>query len=153
MSKVFAVSEIDAQQTIDRFVSENFPESYAIFSQYGNRSQTKTERFTTVPFMMLNGSMQWKVPLKAATMGDFLKTFEIQNHETVTVENVSYTVGDEIDCQELLKVFSGFYRECIRKWEPKGRHLDYRYFKRFILSKGVYVSDVLHAIWIKDVSR
>ena len=32
MSKVFAVSEIDAQQTIDRFVSENFPESYAIFS-------------------------------------------------------------------------------------------------------------------------
>ena len=87
MSKVFAVSEIDAQQTIDRFVSENFPESYAIFSQYGNRSQTKTERFTTVPFMMLNGSMQWKVPLKAATMGDFLKTFEIQNHETVTVEN------------------------------------------------------------------
>lgn len=120
------------------------------FSQYGNRSQTKTERFTTVPFMMLNGSMQWKVPLKAATMGDFLKTFEIQNHETVTVENVSYTVGDEIDCQELLKVFSGFYRECIRKWEPKGRHLDYRYFKRFILSKGVYVSDVLHAIWIKD---
>lgn len=31
MSKVFAVSEIDAQQTIDRFVSENFPESYAIF--------------------------------------------------------------------------------------------------------------------------
>lgn len=82
--------------------------------------------------------------------GDFLKTFEIQNHETVTVENVSYTVGDEIDCQELLKVFSGFYRECIRKWEPKGRHLDYRYFKRFILSKGVYVSDVLHAIWIKD---
>lgn len=25
MSKVFAVSEIDAQQTIDRFVSENFP--------------------------------------------------------------------------------------------------------------------------------
>lgn len=44
MSKVFAVSEIDAQQTIDRFVSENFPESYAIFSQYGNRSQTKTER-------------------------------------------------------------------------------------------------------------
>ena len=49
MSKVFAVSEIDAQQTIDRFVSENFPESYAIFSQYGNRSQTKTERFTTVP--------------------------------------------------------------------------------------------------------
>ena len=28
MSKVFAVSEIDAQQTIDRFVSENFPESY-----------------------------------------------------------------------------------------------------------------------------
>ena len=36
MSKVFAVSEIDAQQTIDRFVSENFPESYAIFSQYGN---------------------------------------------------------------------------------------------------------------------
>lgn len=150
MSKVFAVSEIDAQQTIDRFVSENFPESYAIFSQYGNRSQTKTERFTTVPFMMLNGSMQWKVPLKAATMGDFLKTFEIQNHETVTVENVSYTVGDEIDCQELLKVFSGFYRECIRKWEPKGRHLDYRYFKRFILSKGVYVSDVLHAIWIKD---
>ena len=138
MSKVFAVSEIDAQQTIDRFVSENFPESYAIFSQYGNRSQTKTERFTTVPFMMLNGSMQWKVPLKAATMGDFLKTFEIQNHETVTVENISYTVGDEIDCQELLKVFSGFYRECIRKWEPKGRHLDYRYFKRFILSKGVF---------------
>lgn len=136
MSKVFAVSEIDAQQTIDRFVSENFPESYAIFSQYGNRSQTKTERFTTVPFMMLNGSMQWKVPLKAATMGDFLKTFEIQNHETVTVENVSYTVGDEIDCQELLKVFSEFYRECIRKWEPKGRHLDYRYFKRFILSKA-----------------
>lgn len=66
MSKVFAVSEIDAQQTIDRFVSENFPESYVIFSQYGNRSQTKTERFTTVPFMMLNGSMQWKVPLKAA---------------------------------------------------------------------------------------
>ena len=40
MSKVFAVTEIDAQQTIDRFVSENFPESYAIFSQYGNRSQT-----------------------------------------------------------------------------------------------------------------
>ena len=153
MSKVFAVSEIDAQQTIDRFVSENFPESYAIFSQYGNRSQTKTERFTTVPFMMLNGSMQWKVPLKAAPMGDFLKTFEIQNHETVTVENVSYTVGDEIDCQELLKVFSEFYRECIRKWEPKGRHLDYRYFKRFILSKGVYVSDVLHAIWIKTVTQ
>ena len=150
MSKVFAVSEIDAQQTIDRFVSENFPESYAIFSQYGNRSQTKTERFTTVPFMMLNGSMQWKVPLKAATMGDFLKTFEIQNHETVTVENVSYTVGDEIDCQELLKVFSEFYRECIRKWEPKGRHLDYRYFKRFILSKGVYVSDVLHGYLLKD---
>ena len=54
MSKVFAVSEIDAQQTIDRFVSENFPESYAIFSQYGNRSQTKTERFTTVPFMTVS---------------------------------------------------------------------------------------------------
>ena len=79
MSKIFAVNEIDVQQTIERFVLENFPDSYVIFPQYGNSSQTKTERFTTVPFMMLNGSMQWKVPLKAATMGDFLKTFEIQN--------------------------------------------------------------------------
>ena len=47
-------------------------------------------------------------------------------------------------------MFWGFYRECIGKWEPKGRHREFRYLKHFILSTGVYVSDVFHAIWIKD---
>lgn len=35
MSKVFAVSEIDAQQTIDRFVSENFPRAMQYFRSMG----------------------------------------------------------------------------------------------------------------------
>ena len=86
--------------------------------------------------MMLNGSMQWKVPLKAATMGDFLKTFEIQNHETVTVENVSYTVGDEIDCQELLKMFQDF-TGMYKKMGTKGKAPGLQIFKRLYFQKGI----------------
>ena len=77
MKKEFSVKGIDSFQTIDKFIWENFPEGCAAFPQYGNSSQMKTERFTTVPFIMMNGSMQWKVPIKNATMGEFLKTFEI----------------------------------------------------------------------------
>lgn len=150
MNKEFVVEEIDPFQTINRFIREIYPEGYAAFPQYGDSSRTKTERFTTVPFMMMNGSMQWKVPIKIATMGEFLTTFEMDSNDTVIVEKVAYAIGDEINCKDLLNVFWGFYRECIRKWEPKGRYREFRYLKHFILSTGVYVSDVFHAIWLKD---
>ncbi len=150
MNKEVSVKEIDPFQTIDKFIWENFPDGCATFPQYGNSSQMKTERFTAVPFMLMNGNMQWKIPTKNATMGEFLKTFEMENTDTVTVEKVLYAGGDEIDCQELLKVFLGFYRESIRRWEPKEKYYNIRYFKHFILSTGVHVSDVFHAIWLKD---
>lgn len=136
MNKEFVVEEIDPFQTINRFIREIYPEGYAAFPQYGDSSRTKTERFTTVPFMMMNGSMQWKVPIKIATMGEFLTTFEMDSNDTVIVEKVAYAIGDEINCKDLLNVFWGFYRECIRKWEPKGRYREFRYLKHFILSKG-----------------
>lgn len=122
MNKEFVVEEIDPFQTINRFIREIYPEGYAAFPQYGDSSRTKTERFTKVPFMMMNGSMQWKVPIKIATMGEFLTTFEMDSNDTVIVEKVAYAIGDEINCKDLLNVFWGFYRECIRKWEPKGRY-------------------------------
>lgn len=150
MNKEFSGEEMNPFQTIDRFVREKYPEGSAVFSQYGDSSWTKTERFTTVPFLMMNGSMQWKVPTKIATMGEFLTTFELESNNIIILEKVVDATGDKIDCQELLKVFWGFYRECIRKWEPKERYHDFRYLKHFILSTGVHVSDVFHAIWIKD---
>ena len=89
MNKEFVVKEIDPFQTINRFIRKIYPEGYAAFPQYGDSSRTKTERFTTVPFMMMNGSMQWKVPIKIATMGEFLTTFEMDSNDTVIVEKVA----------------------------------------------------------------
>ena len=132
--KKINISECNKTMSILDFARNNTVTGNISLKLYGNKADNWINGNERVPYIIIDGRMQWNVLAKHATIFDLAKTFNINIGNNLEIEfdevqNWGSYVGD-IELQNA--VFRKFFKSDVKQWEPREKNLSINVLLQYI---------------------
>lgn len=146
------IEECDITESIFDFAAENTQTGNISLALYGDKADNWINGNGKIPFIQIEGKMQWNIPLKEASVYDLAKTFQLNigNDLEIEFDEVQNWGSYRDDLQKQRNVFNKFLKHTIKEWEPKGKSINTYALMKYIKHTEVQLDFVFDAIWIRD---
>lgn len=146
------IEECDIRQSIFDFAAENTQTGNISLALYGEKADNWINGNGRIPFILIEGKMQWNIPLKDVRVYDLAKTFQLNlgNNLEIEFEEVQNWGSFRGDLQKQNSVFDKFLKHIIKEWKPKERNIYTYALMEYIRHTEVPLDFVFDAIWIRD---
>lgn len=146
------VEKYSISKSLLDFAKDNTKTGNISLKLYGENADNWINGKGRVPYIKIEGKMQWNIPLKDVTVFDFAKTFQLNIDNDLNIEfNEVQNWG--CFCENLQSqnnVFRKFLKNAIKEWEPKEKNIKIENIIKYIDYTEVRLDFVLDAIWIRD---
>lgn len=146
------IGDCNKNMSIYDFVLENTQTGNASLKLYGDEADNWINATGKVPYIIIDGKMQWNISIKKATVFDLVKTFQLNigNNLEIDIEEVQNwgRFAGNIELQNT--ILKKYLQTAIKQWEPREKNLRVEKLIKYIKYAGVNLNFVFDAIWIRD---
>ena len=146
------LSECDIKKSIFELASEYTTTGNISLAMYGDKADNWINGYGRIPYIQIDGTMQWNVPIKDITIYDLAKTFQMNmgNNLEIELEEVQNWGAYSEDLKRQNHIFKKYLSNTVKTWKPNDRRVKVDELLHFIEYTEVQFDFVLDAIWLRD---
>ena len=138
-------------QTILDYVDEKRGLDYVQMDAYGENAIDMINIEKSLPYILKDGRIHWKISMSEVTLIDFYQTFSSYRDKNKKIfQKISEIGHSSKDPKVVLDRFAKYYKGSYNEWKIGKKKCKIKALYRYVISSGVSVEYVLDAIWIRD---
>lgn len=144
------IEDYDYREKLSSIISHVSSTGNIAISLYPNEENWINAN-NALPYVYLNGRIEWNVPIQQITFQDIIKTIQLNDdcEDELEIEESSFCIAREINLVSQVRCFVKFWKNEIKNWSPKSVRVSSKALKRFLLKTEVPLLSVFRAIWMR----